>query len=223
MLLPLHLAAGSLAIILGTAALLSRKGGITHRRAGIVFVYAMLTMGFSGSILAARHSLTNANVLGGLVSAYFVVSAWATVHPYSRTTRRLTIGALVLAVGLVLVELMLAIKAFGQTPSQNRIDGLPFRGVPLFAFAVVTALAAYGDVRLLRLGVLPRVPRLTRHLWRMCFGLFIAVGSFFSLPERVGKILPQAFTTPPMRMLPMALVFGAMFYGMWRARRPVNP
>jgi hypothetical protein len=32
----------------------------------------MLTMGISGSILALRQSLTNSNVLGGFMSAYFV-------------------------------------------------------------------------------------------------------------------------------------------------------
>src|SRR4029077_4013717 len=62
-------------------------------------------------------------------------------------------------------------------------------------------------------------PRLARHLWRMCFALFIAVGSFFSIRERVAKILPEPFTTAPMRRLPMLLVFVAMFYWLWKVRR----
>jgi uncharacterized membrane protein len=65
MLLPVHITAGGLAILLGGVALAVRKGGTLHRRSGILFVYAMLTMGISGSILALRQSLTNANVLGG--------------------------------------------------------------------------------------------------------------------------------------------------------------
>ena len=53
----------------------------------------------------------------------------------------------------------------------------------------------------------------------MCFALFIAAGSFFSIRERVAKILPEPFTTAPMRALPILLVFGAMFYWLWRVRR----
>lgn len=64
-----------------------------------------------------------------------------------------------------------------------------------------------------------REPRLARHLWRMCFALFIAAGSFFSIRERVAKILPEPFTTAPMRALPILLVFGAMFYWLWKVRR----
>jgi hypothetical protein len=52
----------------------------------------------------------------------------------------------------------------------------------------------------------------------MCFALFIAAGSFFSLRERVAQILPEPFTTGPMRALPILLVFGAMFYWLWRVR-----
>ena len=53
----------------------------------------------------------------------------------------------------------------------------------------------------------------------MCFALFIAAGSFFSIRERVAKILPEPFTTAPMRALPILLVFGTMFYWLWRVRR----
>jgi hypothetical protein len=53
----------------------------------------------------------------------------------------------------------------------------------------------------------------------MCFALFIAAGSFFSIRERVATILPDPFTTAPMRALPIVLLFGAMFYWLWRLRR----
>jgi hypothetical protein len=61
-------------------------------------------------------------------------------------------------------------------------------------------------------------PRLARHLWRMCFALFIAAGSFFSIRERVATILPQFFATGPMRAVPILLLFAAMFYWLWRVR-----
>jgi hypothetical protein len=79
-------------------------------------------------------------------------------------------------------------------------------------------LAATGDVCIMRFGMPSGRPRLARHLWRMCFALFIAAGSFFSVRARVAKILPEPFTTAPMRALPILLLFGAMFYWLWRVR-----
>ena len=73
-------------------------------------------------------------------------------------------------------------------------------------------------MRILRSGMPRGGPRLARHLWRMCFALFIAAGSFFSIRERVAKILPEPFTSGPMRALPILLLFGAMFYWLWRVR-----
>ena len=87
MLLPVHIVAGGLAIVFGGLALAVSKGGTLHRRSGLLFVYAMLTIGISGSILALRQSLTNANVLGGVMSAYFVTTALTTVRPASAWTR----------------------------------------------------------------------------------------------------------------------------------------
>ena len=59
-------------------------------------------------------------------------------------------------------------------------------------------------------------------LWRMCFALFIAAGSFFSIRARVAKILPELFLSVPMRALPVVLVFLTMFYWLWRVRGRVD-
>jgi hypothetical protein len=52
----------------------------------------------------------------------------------------------------------------------------------------------------------------------MCFALFIAAGSFFSIRARVARVLPDPFTSVPMRVLPIVLLFGVMFYWLWRVR-----
>src|SRR5256886_12841210 len=44
-------------------------------------------------------------------------------------------------------------------------------------------VAAAGDVRMLVRGGVLGAKRIARHLWRMCFGLFIAAGSFFLGPS----------------------------------------
>jgi hypothetical protein len=96
------------------------------------------------------------------------------------------------------------------------LEGVPF--VMHFFIAGVMILAAIGDLRIVRSGAPRGGPRLARHLWRMCFALFIAAGSFFSIRERVSKILPEPFTTAPLRALPILLVFGAMCYWLWKVR-----
>jgi hypothetical protein len=213
-LLPVHIVAGGLAIIFGGVALLASKGATLHRRFGLLFVYAMLTMGISGSILALRQSLANSNVLGGFMSAYFVVTGLTAVRPVTGWTRRLNAAALLVAIALALVEIGLGVKA--MTSPEGVIDGVPF--FALFFLATVTTLAAAGDIRTMQAGALRGSPRLARHLWRMCFALFIAAGSFFSIRARVAKVFPEPFTTPAMRALPVALVFVAMFYWLWRVR-----
>lgn len=214
-LLPLHIASGGAAILLGATALLARKGQWLHRRAGLSFVFAMLAMGISGSILALRQSLTNVNGVGGFTAVYFVSTALLTVRQRSTWTRPFEIGALAFAVALTSVDLAFGVKAY--VSPHHMISGVPF--VAMFFMATVTGLGALGDMQALRAGVLRGGRRLARHLWRMCFALFIAASSFFSIRARVAKVLPAPLTTAPMRTLPILLVLVAMFYWLWRVRR----
>jgi hypothetical protein len=214
MVLPIHIAAGMAAIILGAVALTVKKGGTIHRRSGLLFVGAMLLMGTTGSILGFRRSPTDGNVFAGFMTAYFVGTALTTVRPASRWTRIFNVAALAVVILLAVGDVMGGIEAF-NSPRGFR-NGVPYQ--MLFFLAGVMILAAIGDVRVMRFGVPRGGPRLARHLWRMCFALFIAAGSFFSIRARVAKILPEPFTTGPMRALPIVLLFGAMFYWLWRVR-----
>jgi len=214
-LLPIHIAAGGLAIIFGAVALSVKKGGTIHRRSGLLFVGAMLVMGITASILELLKSPTGPNVTAGITIAYFVGTALLTVRPVSRWTRGLHVAAITVAVVFAYGSIVKGVAAFNSP--HGWLNGVPF---PMhFLFATVFSLAATGDLRIIRFGLPRGGPRLARHLWRMCFALFIAAGSFFSIRERVAKILPEPFTTAPMRALPILLIFVAMFYWLWRVRR----
>jgi hypothetical protein len=208
MLLPIHIAAGGLALVLGAVALSVKKGGLAHRRSGLLFVYAMVVMATTAAILG--------NVVGGLMTLYFVGTALTTVRPPSPWTRRINAAALTLAVGLALLAIVGGIRDI-NSPLLSP-GGVPFRiiGVMSFILATVLLLAAAGDLRIMRFGLPRGGTRLARHLWRMCFALFIAAGSFFSIQERVARLLPEPFTSGTMRALPIVLLFGAMFYWLWR-------
>jgi hypothetical protein len=219
MLLPIHIAAGGLAIVLGFTALFVKKGGTIHRRSGMLFVYAMLVMGVTASILEFLQRAGVTNVVAAVLSIYFVGTALTTVRPPSRWTRVINVAALTVALGLAFLAIVGGVKNVNNPgPSPG---GVPFRtiGVMSFILGAVLLLAAAGDVRVMRSGMPRGGPRLARHLWRMCFAMFIAAGSFFSIRERVARILPDPFTTGPMRALPILLLFGAMFYWLWRVRR----
>ena len=219
MLLTIHVVAGGLAIVFGFTALFVKKGGTLHRRGGMLFVYAMLVMGTTASILEFLQGAGVTNVVAAILSIYFVGTALTTVRPASRWTRVINAAALTVAVGLALAVIVGGVKAVNNPGLSS--GGVPFRtiGVMSFVLAAALLLAAAGDVRIMRSGMPRGGPRLARHLWRMCFALFIAAGSFFSIRERVAKILPEPFTTGPMRALPILLLFGAMFYWLWRVRR----
>jgi len=212
-LLPVHIAAGGLAIIVGAVALFAAKGADLHRKSGIVFVAAMLTMGLSGSALALRDGW-NANAMGGFMSAYMVITAWTTVRRPAAGVRQLDIGVLIVAFALGFSNLALGIVAFNSP--RRMLNGVPF--VPFFIFAMVALLAAAGDLRVLRSGVLKGAARLRRHLWRMSFALFIAAGSFFSIRARVAKVLPEPFLGGGVRAFLALFPLLAMLYWLWRIR-----
>ncbi len=218
MLLPIHIAAGGLSIILGAVALSVKKGGNIHRRSGLLFVYAMLVMGVSASILSLLKGRADGNVLAGVLTAYFVGTALTTVRPVSSWTRRIDAVALTVAVVLAAGCAFSGARVI-NTPGRD-LNGVPFQtaGVMSLIVAALLVVAAAGDVRIMRFGLPRGSPRLARHLWRMCFALFIAAGSFFSVRERVATFLPEPLTTGPMRALPIVLLFGTMFYWLWRLR-----
>ena len=219
MLLGIHIAAGGLAIILGAVALSVKKGGSIHRRSGLLFVYAMLVMAVTASILSLMMGRAGGNVLAGVLTAYFVGTALTTVRPPSSWTRRIDAVALsvavILAAGCVFNGARM-INAPGR--DLNGVPNLTAGAVSLIA-GVLLLMAAAGDVRVMRFGIPRGAPRLARHLWRMCFALFIAAASFFSLRERVATVLPEPLATGPMRALPIVLLLGTMFYWLWRLRR----
>ena len=216
--LPIHIAAGALAMILGAVALTAKKGGRIHRRSGLVFVCAMMVMAVSAAVLGYQNGAVDANVGAALMTAYFVGTALTTVRPATRWTGRINVAALVLALGLALLTFVGGMAGIYSTALSP--GGVPRRiiGVMSLILSAVLLLAAVGDIRIMRFGPPRGGPRLARHLWRMCFALFIAAGSFFSIRERVATILPEPLTTGPMRALPILLLFGAMFYWLSRLR-----
>src|SRR5687767_2144122 len=124
MLLPIHIVAGMLAIVLGAVALIVKKGGTAHRRSGMLFVYAMIVMGVTASILEFLQRAAVANVVAAILSLYFVGTALTTVRPVSRWTRAINVTALTVAILLALLSILGGVKGV-STPGLSS-GGVPF-------------------------------------------------------------------------------------------------
>jgi hypothetical protein len=206
----IHIFGGLVAIVTGYVALLVVKGGGVHRRAGSFFVYAMLLMGIVGGAIAA-YERKPGSVNAGVLVTYYVVTALLAVRPPTALTRRVETSGMVVAFGSGLWGLTVGTLLVMQGMWVSH--GVP---VPMIFFmATVTLWAAAGDVRMLRAGGWRGSQRVARHLWRMCFSLFIAAGSFF-LGQ--AQVMPKSLRIYPVLTALSVLPLVLMFYWLWRVR-----
>ncbi|HEV2197234.1 MAG TPA: hypothetical protein VGR55_16740 [Candidatus Acidoferrum sp.] len=173
----IHICGGTLGLFSGAAALSFRKGSAWHVLAGKIFVASMLVMAAGAAYLGVTKHQPN-NVGGGIFTFYLILTAWFTARHADGETSKLDWVAL-------LIPLTLGILTWINGVSVVRSGASSQAGVPvgmIFFMGSIELLAATGDIRMLvHRGVLG-ASRIRRHLWRMCFGLFIATGSFFLGP-----------------------------------------
>jgi hypothetical protein len=209
-----HVVAGGLALLFGAGALSAAKGGTLHRKSGMLFVYTVLTMAFTGTVMAALNA-QNESVIGGVLTIYLVTTSLIAVRPPTAGLRRVELGAMLVAIALGATCVTFGVQAL--TSPNGTKGGIPY--AVFFMFATVTSLGVIGDVRKMRAGALKGGPRVIRHLWRMCYAFWITTASFFWGPrERVEKILPDALVTPALLSLPVVAVIVVMLYWLWRVR-----
>jgi hypothetical protein len=209
--LAVHFAVGLVSIVAGTIALSVAKGGRLHKRSGLVFTSAMVILALTAAGIGMYENQPG-QIFGGLLAAYLVCSAMTTVKSLPRFGQHLNIALTVLAFTLAVV--MLYGGAIEWLDPTVKVVGRP-RVVPPLVVGTVMLLAAIGDVRAILAGGLQGSRRIARHLWRMCFGLFVATGSFF-----LGQM---NFIPEPLRNLPLLLLVAFapilfLIYWMWRVR-----
>jgi hypothetical protein len=177
-LLFLHIVGGTLGILSGFVAVFLRKGSRQHGVAGSIFVIAMLCLSSTGAILAIMKSQPG-NILGGTLTFYLVATAWLTARRKDGATgvfgRSADWGALLVIFAVAAVEVTCGFEA-AMSPTGLKYDYPPG---PYFFMGSVAVLAVVGDIRMLVRGGIFGKQRIARHLWRMCFALFIAAASIF--------------------------------------------
>jgi hypothetical protein len=202
----IHIAGGLIALLSGTAALIMRKGGTTHAKAGTWFFGSMLVLGATAAILEPfRDPPESGSPIGGLIVCYFVATSWTAARRRDGTTGGFEIAAC--AAVLLISALMIWGGFTGSTT--------PAGSGPVFAIAAVCLLAGLLDINAILRAKLTPVQRIARHLWRMCFALFIATGSFFLGQQ---DVLPEAVRGSPILFVLAFAPFGAMAFWLVRVR-----
>lgn len=209
----IHILGGSLGLITGLIALFVVKGGRVHRGSGMLFVYAMITMGLMGSLLSAIWGKQPAsNIPVGLLTAYLVTTALTTVRPPGPGSRGLSLGLMVLA--FVLGVALVTGGSVALASPGGMLLGVP--AAPFFILGSIALLAGIGDLRWIRAGgaaTIRGVPKITRHLWRMCVALLVAALSI----GQVKAVIPKLLRRPLLMGLPL-VVLAALLYWVWRVR-----
>ena len=209
--LAVHFAAGLVSIVAGTIALSVAKGGRLHKQSGLVFTWAMVVLGLTAAGIGTYENRPS-QVFAGLLAAYLVFSAMTTVKPLPGIGQRVNVALMVLVFAYAVASLYGGVTEW-LDPTVI-VVGRP-RVVPPLVGGTVFLLAAIGDLCAIRAGGLRGSRRVARHLWRMCFGLFVATGSFF-----LGQM---KFIPEPVRIVPLLLVLAFapllfLVYWMWRVR-----
>ena len=203
-LLPVHILGGIFALLFGYTALYATKGANLHRKSGLGFVIAMIVMSLTGAFIATFKP-DRGSIIAGLLTFYFVTTGLMTVKQVPNHKR---MEIILMVWGFVLG--LFAIWAGWWLAQRGRPET-----APMFIFAAMAIGGAIGDWKMIRAGGLHGAPRITRHLWRLCFAMWVAAASFFwGPPNRV----PELIRIPALLPIPVLTPIVVMLYWLWRMR-----
>jgi uncharacterized membrane protein len=205
-----HASAGALGLISGAAALLARKGERVHRVAGTVFFVVMLTTAGSGALLGVANGEIS-NTIAGTLTVYFIATSWATVRRAERSIGWFEIGAMIFA---ALGSAAAFYVAYDSVQKGTALLG----GIPFYGFSAVAGMCALFDLSVVLRRGLAGPQRIARHLWRMCLGFFVAVGSFIpgqmqAFPESVQNLPLLVLFIPAFSVVGLMLIWLAIVLG----------
>jgi len=216
-LLIVHISAGCLGILSGYAAVSVRKGERLHRGFGTVFLLSMLTTSALAVYLALFVPPTasggappSASASVGILTFYLVATAWLTVRRKEAGVGPLEHGALAGAVAVASALVIFGLHS--ASIPKERLQGFPAR---YYVFAAFAAFGAALDLKVILRRGISGAPRIARHLWRMCFGLFFAAAFFFLGQQRA---LPAFMRGSPLLFAPALAPLVLMVFWLFRVR-----
>ncbi len=169
-----HIITGSVALLSGVLALTSKKGFFLHRISGKTFAVSMVAMGLSGAIFAYFVGRPE-SIISGFIVSYLVITSWSTLLRSPGKTGIFEKLALISTLFIASTACYFGIIIINgaEFPNSDFSAGFYF-----FQMSLALFFAAL-DIRVLLNGGISGSRRIARHIWRMCFALFIASAAIF--------------------------------------------
>jgi uncharacterized membrane protein len=187
--LPIHILAGTVSLLLGSVVLIKRKGDAIHKKSGLIFTIAMIITGLSAFIISYIHPNLFLFIVGVftiyLASTGFRMIALKNIHKGQKAS----------GVDYLLTLLMfLASLSFLYIGIKNTFAGNNF-GIILSLFGAVSLRFCFVDYRNYTGKTTDKLAWLKNHIGRMigayiaAFTAFIVVNNTF-LPDLIAWSLP---------------------------------
>lgn len=211
----IHIIAGLVAIGSGFIALYAAKGSSLHRKSGTMFTLSMLCMTISAAIISLFLRVDYVTGVAALFTAYLVCTSWLAVKRTVQESRAVLEGFAFAAAFLGVYSLNLWFDFLADPKSLITKNSPP---QTLLVFGGISLLCAALDLRMIWVGKILGPQRLLRHLWRMCFAMLIATGSFFTGQMQVFPhlIRKSSVLGIPVLVIPVLLVLLTAVYWILR-------
>ncbi|MFD0860836.1 DUF2306 domain-containing protein [Sungkyunkwania multivorans] len=190
----IHAFAGAIALLAGSVAIVSRKGGTVHTKAGRVFYHSMVVLALLALVISWMPGhINNFLFVIGVFSLYLVISGKAAIR-YKKIEQRseLRVDKLVSGAMFFFAIVMLVMAIHQQ------LNGNSF-GIVLAIFGALGLVRSIQDFLAFRNIQKLRKDWLRHHIGKITGGFIAAVTAFFVvnevLPSLLGWLLPTLLGT----------------------------
>lgn len=172
--LSVHITLGTIGLIFGFIAALSKKGSLIHRVGGVgflVFMGVSVLLGVSVAVLKPERI----TVIGGAYALYLMLTGWLSVK--EKTKSMLISEHALIITGALICGCSIFFGFEAVFSSDGLRDGFPAE--PYLFFGAMAFITFVTDMRWYGCDQIIVRQRLTRHLCRMCGAMLIVEASVF--------------------------------------------
>lgn len=182
----LHAALGGIALLCGLISILARKGGLVHKKSGLIFTWSMILTGSIAMIVSLFPNHENPFLFAiGIFSLYFVITGYRALR-FARKVESLFWDKL--------IAIIMIVSSLGMILGPILMYSVI--NIVLVVFAAVGAVFAIRDLLLFRDRTKLKENWLKLHLGKM-FGAYISATTAFIVANQIipgiyGWLLPGA-------------------------------
>ena len=190
-LLPLHIAAGAIALISAALAVFSEKGKKIHILSGRTYFWSMAVI----FLTAIPMSIMSSNVFLFLIAVFSFYLAYSGIR-FAKNRKGIATNLDRLAIGLMLLS---GVSMWGLGASYFIDDNSQY--ITLLVFGFLAIALGYADLRSYKNRTAKGKERISRHLTNMLGGTIAVITAVLVVnppadPEWVWWVLPTALLTP---------------------------